>query len=200
MVRLNTSSAISTAVIALGLCGSVSNVRATTLYGDVFDVSLNYPNRATKAYDFGNYKDNNKYTSLPFDPNGRGKLGPRSIRYMFGQTFHFKNAHFYGLVFKDETAPRIAKVTLDKATNAMGLTASDLTFSANSIWLNLAGITVHAGTVIQLDVVSKAVATPMFAALSTPTVPLPAAAPMFGAALLAFGAVGFCMRRKAAPA
>ena len=128
---------------------------------------------------------------------GRGRLGPSSIRYIFGQTHTFKVAPFNGIVFTDETKSIIANAGFNHSTTAIGLTASDVSHTTDSISLNLSGVTVQAGTVIQIDIATFASPrSTVMTAFAVPSVPLPSSAPMFGAAVLALAGLGYGMKRR----
>lgn len=194
--------AVVAAVIGCGLAGVGGTVRAATLAGDQFDVSFFYPTRTTLYADEGTFTDPAK-VPVPMDPNGRGTLGPSSIQYVFGQTVHFTPAAFDGLVVTDLTANRIRNVALSIRGSVTNLDASDLTFTANSISLNLSDVTVQAGSSISIAIAALSTPAPRMAfaeASALSVVPLPPAAPLFGAALLALGGIGYASRRGKAKA
>jgi hypothetical protein len=83
----------------------------------------------------------------------------------------------------------ISGVSLGADTTASGLSSGSLSFTSDSFTVNFAGVTAACGDVISL------VASVSGGAVGA--VPLPASAPIFSAALIVLGAVGYGIKRNA---
>ena len=162
-------------------------------------MSIYYPTRSHLYFDQGDYTVPSRI-AIPQDPKGYAQLYGYYFRYYFGQSGSFTTSAFDGVVFTDPPAHDIKKVSIGGLTTAGNLTAADLTYTSNSISLNLSGVTYKAGTLIDLDIAAMS-PTAVAAVAGPSTVPLPASAPMFGAALMALSAAGYGLRsRKGAAA
>jgi len=64
--------------------------------------------------------------------------------------FWFK-FNFNGLIVTDLTQGNISGVVIDPSTNMVGLTASDVSFTSNTVMVNWAGLSFNPNTVVRLD-------------------------------------------------
>ena len=69
-------------------------------------------------------------------------------------TYSFASGNFNGFVFSDVsgTIPAIQNVTIDPFANTLGLDSSDITFTEDTIGLNVEGISYSPGDLVRLDV------------------------------------------------
>jgi glycerophosphoryl diester phosphodiesterase len=95
-----------------------------------------------------------------------------------GSSVEFTSASFNGVELTDLTSADITGVTVDPATNLAGFVASDVTFDASHIFVNLQSLTTEADTLVQLDISTGAVAAPE-----------PASLALFGAGLAGLGLI-----------
>jgi hypothetical protein len=96
----------------------------------------------------------------------------------------FSEAGFNGFAFQDLTNALIAGVTVDSSTSLSGFDSSRVTFTDDTIWVNLQGLTFVSGSSVMLDVsFADAVPEPAYYQLG---------------ALLAFGGLGALRLRKRA--
>ncbi len=134
------------AIVALPLC--LTPLQASGLTGDTVDVSHLFPNQGTLNSDMGtqvvptgdfNYVD--IYNVVVTDG---------TITYNSDYGSSWTSATFNGFVVTDETNSLITSVTVDGTTSYAGFSSSDVTFTANQVFVNLQGL----GTAgfIQLDV------------------------------------------------
>jgi VCBS repeat-containing protein len=64
----------------------------------------------------------------------------------------FSAAAFSGFEVSDLSHdPLISGVTIDSATNMVGLNAGDITFDSNTVWVNWEGLSFNTGTIVTLD-------------------------------------------------
>jgi hypothetical protein len=90
-----------------------------------------------------------------------------SIRITHNLTSTWNSAAFNGIVFTDlnGTIPSITGVTLNAATNMVGLDASRISFDANTVRINWQGLPFTTSTVVVLDL--------SFAAAPAPAAAIP---------------------------
>jgi len=76
-----------------------------------------------------------------------------SILITYNVASSFSSVDFSGIVFSDlnVTIPAITGVTLNAATNMVGLDASRISFTADTVSINFRGLSATDATVVQLD-------------------------------------------------
>lgn len=104
---------------------------------------------------------------LTSTPGGRIDLGTfditgvsdnsGSITYDFGETNNpitIPNDDFFGYVLSDfsNTIPPIENVSIDSSATTLGIDSSAISFTGNSIDVNLAGLTIDSSSVLELDI------------------------------------------------
>lgn len=93
-------------------------------------------------------------TNFPnLDPRTNIDYSANSIRITYNSTSTWSFAAFNGIVFTDlnGTIPSITGVTLNAATNMVGLDASRISFDANTVRINWQGLPFTPSTVVVLD-------------------------------------------------
>lgn len=166
---MRATSATAIAGLALDLLQGPAGpaVRTCNLNGDTVNVSFYYPNLNTKIHDAGD----SVVPSFGIDPAGfkYAAVGVTaySITIDYRAARRFESGEFHGYVFKDLTRGDISKVTLSGTTDVSGLDASRLRFDADSISLNMAGLSYVPGRRVQLDV-TLSCGPPLTSALVSP--------------------------------
>ena len=91
--------------------------------------------------------------SVPSNPKLNFDYGPSSISISFNSSSITASGTFNGPVFSDlnGTIPDITAVTLNAATNMVGLDASRISFDANTVRINWQGLSFDTSTVVMLD-------------------------------------------------
>ncbi len=104
--------------------------------------------------------------------------------FQYTQTALFDTATFNGSIIREVSPniPPITSVTIDKLSTFAGLSQSRVTFDSTGIFINVSGLTVHAGNVLLLDVNQAAI-------------PEPSPLTLIAAAGLASGAFAWVRRR-----
>jgi len=151
--------------IALGISGAV-DASATTLLGNTVEVSYRFPDINTVFN--GNTVDvvvgpGQEISNFPVgDPRTNIDLSDTNIYVTYNSASTWTNTSFNGLQFFDVfgTIPNITQVSINGATNLGGFDASRITFDADHIWVNWAGLTFDQSTIVSLDVNGSAAAVP----------------------------------------
>jgi hypothetical protein len=173
-----------TAVAAASIAGAGSAQAALT--GDLVTASINGPTTSSLVESGGDFVDPTTFDFTLIDPFqlvvsdteiAFQNLGPDTIL--------FNTAAFEGPVITDLTHNNITNVTLDAATTVIGFDQSRISFTGNTIDLNVEGLKFLPGQDAHVDVTTAA----------TTAVPEPASLALFGAGLLG---LGFFRRRKRA--
>lgn len=180
--------ALTLSLIALGL------VAPTTSMAQAFDGStLNYqyyfPGSSTPYTN----ADNGSFVVGPgaevtniADNMGTLDIGGTNIYIDYSGQSSWVSSSFNGWVLSDQTnsLSSIFGVSINPATNMTGFSMANLSWTADSITTNWAGLAFNSNTVVSLDVAFSP---------DTGAVPEPSTWAMM---LFGFGAVGFAMRRR----
>ena len=181
MRKLSTVLAIAAAPLALIVAGPAA---AADFLGDTLNGSYNFPGAGTVFSNQGNQvvAPTASFTFRTGTPNVTAIVSAASVLLTFDATGGFTGAAFNGVVLTDLTRGDITGFTLDSATTLAGFDQSRLSFTANSLSLNLQGL---ANT--RSD---RVLANVSFAGASA--VPEPAA---WALMLVGFGVIGAALRR-----
>jgi PEP-CTERM motif len=174
------------AVCVLSLLGSRNADAAPILLGQMVNVSYRFPDINTVFN--GNSVDvlvgpGTEISGFPVgDPRTNIDLSDTNIFVTYNSASTWTSTAFNGLRFFDVngTIPALVSVTINAATNMVGLDASRITFDADHIWVNWQGLAFNQQTIVSLDVNASPAA-----------VPEPATFVLLGAGLVSLG-----LRRK----
>lgn len=157
---------------------------------DSIDAKYLYPTQGTTYQDLGTQAVNpvahfNSFGETNYDVSAT----QINITNSLGSDVFFLTAPFNGVSFTDVTKnPNITNVTVDSATNLAGFDASRVSWTSDTVFVNLQSLTTTANTLVRLDV--------QFGGNNV--VPEPASITLFGMALLT-GAPYFVWRRRKQP-
>jgi uncharacterized protein with beta-barrel porin domain len=131
---------------------SVSTVSAQSLSGDT--VNATYTNPGVLTINGGNQTvapTANYVFSPPAAPNQSLTVGATSITLLTPGLAGYAGAPFNGYIITDLTAARIRSATIDPQTNWAGFNASFLSFTANSVSINVQTLEPVGGQRIIID-------------------------------------------------
>jgi hypothetical protein len=136
-------------IAALAICG-ISDASASFV-GDTVDLSYAAPTASNIEANFGTQVVNPQ-ANFTNAETGIGQVIVNSDSIVFnGNGSHFVADTFNGFEITDGTHSLITNVSLGSST-VPGFTASDISFSANSVFFNLEGLTAGSSEQITLDV------------------------------------------------
>lgn len=175
-------------LLAAAISGSQS--ANASIVGDTFNVEALFPNTGTSLGSTMITATTGStfplsitgYNGAPFGLRFSSTGSVDTLLIDFYYTFFLTGA-FNGLDFMVTSGSNFGNLT--SATSTFGLDASNVTDNGSSLLINFQGYNTTTTDTVTLTFESGA-----------STVPLPASAPMFGAAILALGAVGYGMKRK----
>lgn len=167
-------------MIAVAASLAAGSAFATSFTGDTLDGAYYFPDTSTVYQDDGSAVAPTSFYFATGYPNTTATVSSDQITLSFDAGGgSFTSATFNGVVITDLTSSDITGVTLDGATSVPGFTASDVSFTSDSVSLNLQGLSVPSSSdVVVVDV-------------SFGAVPEPAA---WALMLLGVGAVGGALR------
>jgi uncharacterized protein YhjY with autotransporter beta-barrel domain len=121
------------------LASGLSAASAQSLLGDTVNTTFNLPNQTTVNINGGNQAVAPTANYSFFSPNETQNItvAPTTIRLVDTTGIGYAGAAFNGYVITDLTAARIRNATIDPSTNFTGFNASRLSFTADSVALNL---------------------------------------------------------------
>ncbi len=175
-------------LLALMLTASF-NVNSALLEGKTVNYQYFFPD-ITSAYSNASNGDFTVDSSVEItnivDSRGSMDISDSNIYVAFSSDSFFTPATFNGFKISDvfNSIADFSSVSINAATNMVGLDLNRITVLANEIWVNWQGLNFTNETIVSLDINSSA---------NPSAVPVPAAAFFFAPALLGF--VG--LRRKA---
>ncbi|HEX4739824.1 MAG TPA: PEPxxWA-CTERM sorting domain-containing protein [Caulobacteraceae bacterium] len=144
------------AILTTALAASLAagSAFAAGFTGDTVDGAYHFPDTSTVVLDGGGAVAPTSFFFSTGLPNTTATVGATQITLSFdagGGTFN--PASFSGVVITDLTEADITGVTLDPSTSVPGFTASDLSFTSDSVSLNLQGLGVpSANDIVVADV------------------------------------------------
>jgi hypothetical protein len=170
--------------VVLGIAMLATSVPAMAQFtGDTVNGTYYFPNNSTVFSNQGNQtvSPSAMFTFLTGIPNVTATVGASTISLSFDASGTFTVASFNGLTITDLTDSDIVGVLLG-STNVAGFDASRLSFTSNSVSLNLQGL--------QTTSQSSIIANVSFAGAA---VPEPATWAMM---LVGFAGIGYTLRRR----
>ena len=191
--KMNIRKLVGVSAVALVAAAAGTSARASTLDG-----SEAYIEYYTYGYDYGSQGNFTVPNATPLNilfPIAVLTITDNRIEYYFREGVTFSpsvpSLNADGLYIENGPlvsfagAAPITSVFIDPSSilGASGFNASNVTFNSSAVAVTWAGLPFSVGDLVILDVNA---------------VPLPAALPMFGAALAGFGGLGWWRRRKTA--
>jgi hypothetical protein len=130
------------------------NVFSPGWVGNILQESYYYPDLATTYYTSPTFMP--PATGVVGDPDFGGAftlaVAATTITTTFMVNGFWSTASFNGFEVADlSNDPLISSVTIDPSTTLADLTASDISFDSNAVWVNLSGLISFNGSVIKLD-------------------------------------------------
>jgi uncharacterized protein YhjY with autotransporter beta-barrel domain len=145
------------------LMAGTGAVSAQSLLGDTVNVTANFPSQTTVAQNGGNQvvaPTANFSFFAPVIPQNI-TVGPTFIRLVDTTGSGYVADAFNGYVITDLTAARIRSATIDAATNFAGFNASRLSFTSNSVSLNLQSLEPNGAQQVVIDLSFFSLLTPL---------------------------------------
>lgn len=169
--------------LAIGISALLASAPALAQFtGDTVNGTYKYPDNTTVFINLGNQvvSPTATFTFLTGTPNTTAVVGASTITLSFSGTGDFTGATFNGVTITDLTDSDIIGVELG-SSNVAGFDASRLSFTSNSVSLNLASLSTTSDSSIVANVLFAASAVPELAT--------------WAMMLIGFGGIGLAMRR-----
>ena len=173
--------------LVIGISALLASAPALAQFtGDTVNGTYKYPDNTTVFINLGNQvvSPTATFTFLTGTPNTTAAVGASTITLSFSGTGDFTGATFNGVTITDLTDSDIIGVELG-SSNVAGFDASRLSFTSNSVSLNLASLSTTSDSSIVANVLFSSSAVPE---LST-----------WVMMLVGFGGIGMAMRRRRHP-
>ena len=170
--------------LVIGISALLASAPALAQFtGDTVNGTYKYPDNTTVFINLGNQvvSPTATFTFLTGTPNTTAAVGASTITLSFSGTGDFTGATFNGVTITDLTDSDIIGVELG-SSNVAGFDASRLSFTSNSVSLNLASLSTTSDSSIVANVLFSAAAGPE---LST-----------WAMRLEGFGGIGRALRRR----